>query len=111
MEDTKRKIMIAIDRANAAYKLYIDEKKYLQAKRVYKSNKVLYNLLQDCMYDKCITDYESYFSFLFHLEDWFEQFKAHELELEKTLNLNSVFIFDRYKNSPEFPKNFLNTIK
>ena len=32
-------------------------------------------------------------SFLFHLEDWFEQLKEHKVKLGSDLNLNSEFVF------------------
>lgn len=105
---TKQKIIRAIERSNLAYKLYLEDKKYYLAKRIYKSNLKLYNLLEEFLYNEEFGNVEEVLLFLFHLEDWFEQFKTLELSLGDTLNLESEFVFNRLKHSPKFPSHFLN---
>jgi len=109
MSELKVKLQICLMRSNEAYKLYKDEKKYYQAKRIYKANQELYTCLLDYLYLSPRNKQET-LSFLFHLEDWFEQLKEHKVKLGSDLNLNSEFVFSRLDNSPIFPINFFKNI-
>lgn len=110
MSELTSDIRVSLERCNLAYELYLEDEKYYQAKRIYKANTKLYELLELYLYESKENHKET-IKFLFHLEDWFEQFKELENNLKDTLNLNSDFVFTRLEKSPEFPINFLKNIK
>jgi len=99
------KIKITLLRTNQAYKLYARNKKYYQAKRIYKANKKLYKLLNEFLFEET-SNKEETLNFIFHLEDWFEQFKEQEKLLGDSLTLDSEFVFLRKKESPSFPLDY-----
>tara|TARA_B110000971_G_C19983620_1_gene488515 strand:- start:970 stop:1299 length:330 start_codon:yes stop_codon:yes gene_type:complete len=109
MKKLKFKLRIAMQRSELAYDLYLVDKKYFQAKRIQKSNIELYKILSKSIYRKDIKNTEIVFNFLFHLEDWFEQFEEHKNKM-LNITLNSEFVFSRLENSPIFPKEFLKNI-
>jgi muramoyltetrapeptide carboxypeptidase LdcA involved in peptidoglycan recycling len=104
----EEKIIRAIVRSETAYQFYKIEKAYYQSKRIYTANLSIYNLLIEYSYvcdEDLITETLNY---IFHLEDWFLQYK----ELEKSVTqLQQEFIFERFKNSPSFPKHFKSKLK
>lgn len=107
MISTVTKLQIAIGRSQAAYNLYVPEKKYFQALRIKSANLNVYEILEVYLYECEENEKESIQQYIFHLEDWFNQFE----ELERTgPELESEFVFERLKNSPEFPKKFVNKI-
>ncbi|RNC88181.1 MAG: hypothetical protein ED556_03070 [Winogradskyella sp.] len=110
MNEYEKNLEICINRCNYAYELYKVNKKYYQAKRIFKANKRLYVLLEEYLYINTQA-FQEIIEFIFHLEDWFEQFSELEKSLGNTLQLNSEFVFERLDESPEFPKNFLIQIK
>ena len=85
------KIMFNLERSQRAYSLYCVNKNYVQALRIFRDNIENYNLLiSNCevwLQSQPIIDY------LFHLEDWFEQFK--NLEKNMSPKLEDEFIFER----------------
>src|SRR5690606_8973239 len=100
-------LQIAIGRSQAAYNLYVPEKKYFQALRIKSANLNVYEILEVYLYECEENEKEAIQQYIFHLEDWFNQFE----ELERTgPELESEFVFERLKNSPEFPKTFVNKI-
>lgn len=107
MDKLTHKIKKAIYRSQLAYDFYAENKLYYNALRIYKANQKVYDLLNKYIY-KC-DDENSYAvtSYIFHLEDWFEQFKELELGMPK---LEDNFVFIRLENSPAFPKNFPDVI-
>lgn len=110
MNDLISKLQISLIRCNQAYEMYNDEKKYYQAKRIYKANLKVYNFLEEYLYTNPKSK-EMIINFIFHLEDWFEQFYELEINLKKDLNLNSEFMFLRLDKSPSFPNDFLEKIQ
>lgn len=100
-------ILRAVERSTAAYNLYKDDKMYYQALRIYKANTKVYELLvqfsSSC--DEVIV--QEVYHFIFHLEDWFEQFNKFA---NKTVELEDVFVFERLKNSIPFPSDFINKL-
>jgi hypothetical protein len=110
MENTKQKLLIAIKRSNKAYLYYIEDQKYFQAKRIYKANKVVYELLSLYLFEAKDKYHIDIIDYIFHLEDWFEQFQEHEYLLKETLNLDTIFVFNRKAKSPAFPSIFVNEL-
>jgi hypothetical protein len=96
-----------IERSQRAYSLYCVNKNYVQALRIFRANIEIYNLLiSNCevwLQPQPIIDY------LFHLEDWFEQFK--NLEKNMSPKLEDEFIFERIDTSIPFPKDILKNLK
>jgi len=102
--DTIKALLFHINRSQQAYQYYINDKKYYQALRILKANICIYELLtanaslwKGDMQNVII-------QYIFHLEDWFEQFR----QLEKTRpGLTDSFIFERLDGSPSFPKEII----
>jgi hypothetical protein len=69
------KIKRATHRSQLAYSSYCQNKLYFKALRIHKANQEVYDLLSKYIYkcDDAIIDVVV--SYIFHLEDWFEQFK------------------------------------
>ena len=106
----KEKLLIAIKRSNKAYTYYLKNKKYYQAKRIYKANEIVYNLLGEYLFIADKSYHDDIIDYIFHLEDWFEQFSVHENLLKDSLNLDSHFSFIRKEESPSFPKQFVDEL-
>jgi hypothetical protein len=107
MKATVNKLKIAIGRSQAAYNLYVSERKYFQALRIKAANLHVYEILEVYLYECDESEEEAVQRYIFHLEDWFNQFGELEKEGPK---LESEFVFERFKNSPEFPKTFVDKI-
>jgi hypothetical protein len=107
MNNQKLKIKRAIYRSQLAYGFYSRNKLYYNALRIYKANQVVYDLLNIYIYECDEDDLDIVTSYIFHLEDWFEQFKVLELTIIK---LDDEFIFIRFDDSPAFPKRILDII-
>lgn len=108
MNEIIQKILFNMERSEAAYKLYVPGKKYYQALRIYKANQTIYSLL--ITHSHLLNDIkEMVMTYLFHLEDWFEQFE--EEVRNKKPNLNSHFVFNRLEESPAFPVGIYESIK
>lgn len=108
MNEIIQKILFNLDRSKTAYTLYVPGKKYYQALRIYKANQSIYALLLSHAYLWQDTK-EIMLTYLFHLEDWFEQFE--EEVRSKKPNLNSHFVFNRLEESPAFPVGIYESIK
>ncbi len=108
MQEIVKKIIFHIKRSQLAYELYQEEKKYYQALRIYKANKAIYLLLIENgdlwnnIPDKSVMEY------IFHLEDWFEQFD--HLVTSSVINLEDEFAFNRFENSPPFSSKIIDLI-
>jgi hypothetical protein len=100
-------ILRAVERSTEAYNLYKEHKMYYQALRIYKANTRVYELLvqfsSSC--DEAIVQDVNHF--IFHLEDWFEQFNKFA---KQTVQLEDVFVFERLKNSIPFPSDFIDKL-
>jgi DNA-directed RNA polymerase specialized sigma subunit len=108
MISIRKKIYRSVSRSQVAYELYITEKKYYQALRIWQANKEIYKLLLDFLYYCNEEELGTVQNYIFHLEDWFNQFE----ELEKVVvSLESEFFFKRFKGSPEFPKRIIDITK
>jgi hypothetical protein len=97
------KIIFNHERSKRAYNLYFANKNYAQALRIFKANVEIYNLIiSNC---EVWSQTEPIIDYLFHLEDWFEQFK----NLEKTISpkLEDKFVFERMDTYIPFPKDIL----
>jgi len=104
----KEKIFRSILRSERAYTCYKEHKKYHQALRIYKANIVVYNLLTEYSFICPDSHLNKTFEYIFHLEDWFSQFK----NLEKTNpKLEDNFVFEKLENSIDYPIDLKNLIK
>jgi len=101
------KLKKAILRSETAYKKYLEGKEYYKALRIKKANKTVYKYLIK-IYLKESTNDDLFLSYIYHLEDWFEQFK--DLKFKENPKLEDVFVFNRFKDSPRFPSTFLNEL-
>lgn len=105
--NVKNKLSRAINRSQKAYSLYLEEKLYFQALRIYKSNLIVYDLLEEYILE-CEEAYlDEVINFIFHLEDWFESFHLAQTNMPA---LDDSFVFERLRNSPPFPSNFVKNI-
>ncbi|HLS30290.1 MAG TPA: hypothetical protein VK021_05505 [Flavobacteriaceae bacterium] len=98
----------AIQRSEKAYSEYIGEKKYYQAFRIKRANEVLYNLLEEYLFYCEKSEVEETLQFIFHIEDWRNQFDLLEKQI---INLDEVFAFKRFENAPAYPKTFAEKLK
>ena len=105
---TKNKLIIAIERSQAAYQNYGLDKKYIQALRIYNANQEVYKLLQKLLYQSK-TNKEEIFNYLFHLEDWFATFES-AVESGQP-QLGDFFAFERISGSIAYPKEFYSNLK
>jgi hypothetical protein len=103
----KEKIIRSIGRSTTAYNLYKNDKMYYQALRIFKANKKIYKLLVQYSYSCDESIVENIYHYIFHLEDWFEQFNKFAAD---TIQLEDVFVFERLKNSIPFPSDFINKL-
>lgn len=104
----KNKLKRAIERSELAYFYYLEDKKYFQAIRIYKANTVVYELLEEYLNFCEAQNVKIVCQYLFHLEDWFNQF---EMEIkDKNMQLSQEFIFQRLEKSIAYPKEFINTL-
>ncbi len=103
----EKKIVRSIHRSSTAFELYKEDKMYYQALRIFKANKKIYKLLIEYSYSCEETSLKEVHHYIFHLEDWFEQFNKFATE---TIQLEDVFVFERLKNSIPFPSDFINKL-
>lgn len=103
----KNKLKRAMNRSENAYMLYIHEKKYFQALRIYQANKIVYELLNEYIFECNEIHLKLVYEYLYHLEDWFAQFENEKLSVE---DLNQSFAFQSLEGSIRFPKDFKSTI-
>lgn len=101
------RLIRAIERSEYAFTLYSKDRLYYQALRILKANLKIYSLLQVFLYSCDQELVKDVYDYLFHLEDWFEQFK----DLEKmNPTLEGLFVFQRLSASLPFPQNFKSLI-
>lgn len=102
-----KKLERAIKRSQKAYELYLDDRLYYQALRIFRSNINVYNLLEEFLYECDEEHLDDVNAFIFHLDDWFNSF-----EVAQALNpgLEERFVFERLPNSPAFPSNFIDKV-
>lgn len=105
----KNKLKRAIERSNAAYLAYSEQKKYFMACRIYNANIQLYDFLESYLYEEDVLDEKEVFEYLFHLEDWFNQFDA-TVEKQQP-QLEDRFVFERLDGSYAYPTSFLDNLK
>ena len=100
MEGLKHKLLFHLKRSQQAYKAYVGEKKYYQALRIFQANQAIYILLPEGA-GKYGAHEEAIITYMFHLEDWFQQF----LQLQGKINpaLEDEFVFLRLEGAPAFP--------
>jgi len=108
MNEIILKILFNLERSEAAYKLYAADKKYYQALRIYKANQSIYSLLISNSH-LWMDNKEIVINYLFHLEDWFEQFEQEVRSKKPTFS--SHFIFSRHNGSPAYPAGIYDSIK
>ena len=104
-----RNLIQAIERSEFAYQLYLKDKKYFQAIRIYSSNKLIYNILESMLLEDNGLDKKKIINFLFHLDDWFSQFN--EAVESRSFGLNDTFVFERIEGMFPFPKDFISELK
>jgi len=100
------KLLRALERSEKAYSLYLQDKKYFQALRIFNANKIIYELLNEYIFICDKDNVSETIEYIFHLEDWFNQFES-----EKSHGLYSVFVFQRLEGSIAFPKKFKNSLQ
>lgn len=98
------KLIQAIERSELAYQLYLEEKKYFQAIRIYNSNKLIYSILESILIEENSFDRNKIINYIFHLDDWFSQFN--ETVESRSFVLNETFVFERIEGMFPFPKDF-----
>jgi hypothetical protein len=103
------KLIRVIERSELAYQLYLKEKKYFQAIRIYNSNKMIYTILESMLLEDNSLDKKKIVDFLFHLDDWFSQFN--ETLESRSFVLNEMFVFERIEGMFPFPKDFVLMLK
>lgn len=103
----EKKLIRALQRSSNAYELYKEDKMYFQALRIFKANKKMYDLLIEYSFLCEESILKEVYNYIFHLEDWFEQFEQFATE---TVQLEDVFVFERLKNSIPFPSDFTNKL-
>ena len=101
-------LIFHIERSQLAYSLYVKEKKLFQALRIYKANKEIYALLTRCAYLWNDSIRSRIFEYLFHLEDWFEQFD--NLRNSCSFNLDDEFVFNKLPGSISYPSAIIDII-
>ena len=94
-------------RSTSAYNLYREDRMYYQALRIFSANKKTYKLLVQYSYDCDEAILKEVHNYIFHLEDWFNQFNKYA---NNTIELETEFVFERLKNSIPFPSDFINKI-
>ena len=103
------KLIQAIERSELAYQLYLNDKKYFKAFRIYNSNKLIYTILESMLLEDNNLDKKNIINFLFHLDDWFSQFN--ETVASRKFALNEKFIFERIEGMFPFPKDYVLVLK
>lgn len=99
----KHQLYRAILRSEKAYEYYKKQRKYHQALRIYKANQEVYSFLEK-LYLTCEEELLNIvFEYIFHLEDWFEQFN--ELR-NKRPSLSEEFVFERLEFGISYPQKF-----
>lgn len=98
-----------INRAEASYKIYCKIPNYHHAMHILHANEKIYSCLNLLLEDpKHLEHREEIFNYLFHLEDWFLQFRS----LEKGItDLEQEFKFMPLENAIAYPKCFLRTLE
>lgn len=104
----RNKLLKSIERTQFAYKLYLKNKKYIQANRLYNANKEIYNLLQEFLYECKPEESEVVCQYIFHLEDWFLQFDSAKETIQK---LDESFVFLRLDGGIPFPVEILEILR
>lgn len=103
------KFIRAIERSELAYQFYLKEKKFFQAIRLYNSNLFVYSILESLLLEDDSIDKNTLICYLFHLDDWFSQFKktveAHPFALDDR------FVFERIEGMFPFPKDLISELK
>jgi hypothetical protein len=103
------KLIQAIERSELAYQLYLNDKKYFKAIRIYNSNKLIYTILESMLLEDNNLDKKNIINFLFHLDDWFSQFTDTVESL--SFELNETFVFERVEGMFPFPNDFISELK
>jgi len=104
----EKQLLRSIMRSESAYAYYLENKRYHQALRIFKANQTVYGFL--CMYSLDCSEeiLELVHDYIFHLEDWFAQFKR----LKKTNpGLEDTFVFEQLENGITYPKDFKQFLK
>jgi hypothetical protein len=104
----EKKIIRSISRSQSAYQLYLEDRFYFQALRIYKANVQLYSLLNEFVFSCDELILRDVLNYIFHLDDWLIQFKQAEDKLNP--NLEDLFVFDRLNKSISFPSDFSNKL-
>lgn len=105
--ETKDKLIRTIYRSELAYSNYCDQKYFFQAFRIYKANMKVYLHLEEYLLECPNEIKEDVCIYLFHLEDWLNQFEYHQKNTQPT----DVFIFERWSGGIAFPKDFVQLLK
>lgn len=102
LDQVLRAAIFEIDRADRAYKSYLEEKDYLYAKALHKSNTRLMQLIVQNSAFFSAELREACLDLVEHLDVWFDQFS--ELEITLKPKIGDTFVFQRIPGSKAYPK-------
>ncbi|MFA5619188.1 MAG: hypothetical protein WDA08_02640 [Weeksellaceae bacterium] len=103
----KENLKRAILRSELAYEHYKSDKLYFQALRIFSANQEVYKNLVEYSQTCNEEELQDVFNYIFHLEDWFNQFENEMLHVE----LNEVFVFERLEKGIAYPNEFIKKLK
>lgn len=105
---TRNKLILAIERSEAAYSYYIESPLFFKAQRIYNANRQVYYLLESYIFEE-EQEKEAIFQYLFHLDDWFGKFQ-YEITIRRPKPEDN-FLFECTLGAIEFPKSFVSILK
>ncbi len=108
MSDIKEDLKRSIIRSEMAYELYLKEKLFFKANRIYLANKTVYAALQEYIKICDLGELQGILEYTYHLEDWFMQFEYERMKIESP---NTVFSFKSWTGSISFPKLVIEKLK
>lgn len=98
-----------IKRAEASYRDYCEAPNYHHAMHIFYANKEVYDLLNLLLEKPEFLNYlDDIFNYIFHLEDWFLQFKLLEKDI---IDLEQEFKFMPLNAAIPYPKKFLRMLE
>ena len=105
--DLEQRLYVNILQSEYAYRLYLKDRRYYSAKRIYLSNLEILDSLNEYKYIVDRESVDAVINYIFHLQDWILQFN----ETEKVLvGIEDIFAFQKLVNHIPFPKSFVNNV-
>lgn len=109
LQEKLKSLKILFELSDNSFNNYLEDKFYLHALCINKSNKLIYNhILENAPFWP--TDLQLHLiRLLGHLDIWFIQFS--DLEKQKNFKLDEAFVFYHLDNKSAYPKDSVNFIK